>query len=110
MLRTLMISLVAAFVSAGAAQAAGVVIVHHTVKDYAKWLPAFEGDKAGQEAAGLTNPRIYHAEGKPNDVTIVFDMADYAKAKAFAASKALRATMTKAGVTGKPSISFLETP
>jgi len=91
----------------GAAQAAGLMIVQHTVADYAKWRPGFDGDKANQEAAGLTNPRVYQAVDNPNEITITFDMADAAKAKTFATSDALKTTMTKLGVKGKPQISFL---
>ena len=85
---------------------AGVLIIHHRVADYAKWRPVFVGDKARQEAAGLTNPDVYQGKN-PNDVFIIYDMADEAKAKAFAASKGLRDAMKKAGVAGKPDIMFL---
>lgn len=112
MIRTLFIAFVAAFAFAAAgvsaASAAGAVIVHHKVKDYAKWRPFFDADKANQEAAGLTNAHVYHSPTSANDVTIVFDMADLAKAKAFTTSKALKATMGKAGVVGKPTITFLD--
>ena len=94
--------------TAGVAQAAGVMIVHHKVADYAKWRPGFDGDKANQEAAGLTNPHVYQSVGDPNNITITFDMADAAKAKAFGTSKALKATMTKLGVKGKPELFYLE--
>ena len=91
----------------GVAQAAGMMIVRHTVADYAKWRPGFDGDKSNQEAAGLTNPHVYQAVDNAKDITITFDMADAAKAKTFATSKTLKATMTKLGVKGKPQISFL---
>ena len=91
----------------GAAQAAGMMIVHHVVADYAKWRPGFDNDKSNQEAAGLTNPHVYQSVDNSKDITITFDMADAAKAKAFATSKTLKATMTKLGVKGKPQISFL---
>ncbi len=112
MLKTLMVALIAAGALAfsGAASAAGLLIVHHKVADYAKWRPIFDGDKANQEAAGLTNPHVYHAVGKPNDLTITFDMADLAKAKTFGASKELKAAMAKGGVVGKPTVTFLEAP
>jgi hypothetical protein len=93
----------------GFAFAADVFVIHHQVADYAKWRPVFDSHKSTQEAAGLTNPRVYHALDNANDITIVFDMADPAKAKAFAASKDLSAKMTAAGVTGKPNFSYLET-
>jgi len=92
---------------AAAAGAADMMIVHHTVADYAKWRPAFDADVPNQVAAGLTDPHVYQSAGKPNTITITFNMADVTKAQAFAASKALKATMKKAGVVGKPEIFFL---
>ena len=91
------------------ASAAEVFVIHHKVADYAKWRPVFDSHKANQEAAGLTNPRVYHTLDNANDITIVFDMADLAKAKAFAGSKDLKAKMTKAGVMGRPTFTYLET-
>jgi hypothetical protein len=95
--------------SADVAGAAQVFVIHHAVADYAKWRPAFNSDKANQEAAGLTNPRVYHTLTDPNDITIVFDMADATKAKAFSATKRLKAKMVEAGVVGKPHFEYLET-
>jgi hypothetical protein len=43
-------------------------------------------------------------------VVILLEMADVAKAKAFAASDDLKAAMERAGVTGSPSVDFLEGP
>ena len=107
MFRTFLCAVAMAGLMMGAAEAAGLMIVRHEVADYAKWRPVFDADSANQLAAGLTNPRVYQAAGDPGDVTILFDMADVAKAQAFGSSDALKATMSKAGVTGKPEVSFL---
>jgi hypothetical protein len=93
--------------ASASASAAGMMVIHHKVADFAKWRPAFDGDKTHQEAAGLTNPHVYQAVDNPNDVTITFDMADAAKAKAFGTSKELKTVMSKAGVKGKPEVLFL---
>ena len=112
MLRSAIYAGLAAFTltaaAAGVAQA-GMFVIHHKVADYAKWRTAFDGDKTNQEAAGLTNPHVYQDVGSANTITITFDMADAAKAKAFGASKELKATMGKAGVKGKPELFFLDT-
>ena len=95
--------------SAGTAAAADLLVVHHKVADYAKWRPVFDGHKTRQEAAGLTNPRVYRALDDANDITIVFDMADPAKARTFTSSKDLKTTMGNAGVVGRPSFTYLQT-
>lgn len=95
--------------STGIAAAGDVLVIHHKVADYAKWRPVFDGHKSRQEAAGLTNPRVYQALDDANDITIVFDVADVAKAKTFTSSKDLKVTMGKAGVVGKPAFTYLQT-
>jgi hypothetical protein len=42
-----------------------------------------------------------------NDVWILFEANNLARAKAFCASADLRAAMKKAGVTGKPELAIL---
>lgn len=92
----------------GGAEAGSMMIIQHQVANYAKWKPAFNADKPNQEAAGLTNPHVYRAVGNANEITVTFDMADPAEAKAFATSPKLKSAMTKAGVIGKPEISYLQ--
>lgn len=108
MYRTFLCAVVAAVLAMGAAQAAGLMIIRHEVADYAKWRPVFDADSANQQAAGLTNPRVFQAAGHPDDVTILFDMADVTKARAFGASKRLRERMAMAGVKGKPEVLYLD--
>jgi hypothetical protein len=112
MTRILLAGAIAAALTLGtinAACAGEVFVIRHKVADYATWRPVFDKHKSMQVAAGLTNPRVYHTLDDANDLTIVFDMADAAKAKAFASSKDLKARMEKAGVVGQPVFSYLET-
>ncbi len=85
----------------------GEMVGHAKVADYAKWRAAFDADDANRQAAGLTNPRVYQSMDNPNELIIVFDMADVKKAKDFASSKTLKATMKKAGVRGKPDFWYV---
>jgi len=110
MLRAIMLALFAgalALVGTSAADAAQVAVFHVKVADYAKWRPGFDADKTNQEAAGLTSPHVYQSVTNPNDLTIMFAMADLAKAKAFSSSKALKEAMAKSGVVGKPTVKYL---
>ncbi len=113
MTRTLLLALATACAlvmagAAGAANAAGLLIIHHKVADYARWRPVFDRDRANLQAAGLTNGRVYRSTDDPNDVTVVLDMADAAKAKAYTQSDKLRQTMIGAGVQGQPEALFLD--
>lgn len=86
---------------------AGVMIVQHKVADYEAWRPVYDADAAKRAAAGLTNARVYRSADDPNDIVIIADMADLAKAKAFATSETLKESMEKAGVQGEPTITYL---
>lgn len=85
----------------------GEMVGHAKVADYAKWRPVFDADDTNRQAAGLTNPRVYQSMDNPNELIIVFDMADVKKAKDFASSKSLKAAMKKSGVKGKPDFWYV---
>jgi hypothetical protein len=84
-----------------------LLIVRHKVKDFATWKKTFDGHKAAQTAAGLTNPRVYLSADNPNETVVLFDAADIGKAKAFGASPDLKSTMQASGVIDKPDIYLL---
>jgi hypothetical protein len=67
--------------------AMGMMIIRHKVRDYGLWRPIFDGHATAQEAAGLSNPRVYHsADSNKSEIVVVFDTEDTKRAKAFAAS------------------------
>ena len=87
----------------------GMMIIRHKVRDYGSWRPIFDGHSKMQEAAGLTNPRVFHSsDSNKSEIVVVFDTKDTQKAKAFAASPDLKEAMSKAGVVDTPTIYFLE--
>ena len=86
----------------------GVMIVHHSVRDYAAWRPAYDAHEAARAAAGLTNGRVYRSAEDPNDILLLFDMADRQRAEEFGRSDDLRTTMQNAGVVGEPDIRFAD--
>ena len=81
------------------------------VANYAKWLPAYEGDDSARIASGLTNYVLGRGLGNDsNTVLVALKMADATKAKAFMNAAALKEKMKKGGVIGTPlSINFVET-
>jgi hypothetical protein len=87
----------------------GIMIVRHKVRDYGQWRPTFDQHAEMQTAAGLTNPRVYHAaDSNKSEIVVVFDTEETKKAKDFAASADLKEAMTQAGVLDTPTIYFLE--
>lgn len=83
------------------------MFVRHAVKDFTKWKPAFDADKSARQAAGLRELNLWRNADEPHEVILLFEVADLAKAKAFAASIEMRDKMTASGVMGRPEIVFL---
>ncbi len=87
-----------------------LAIIHHKVRDFAAWKSVFDDHKSVQVAAGMTNGRVFQGAENPNEVTILFDVADIARAKEFASSAELKTAMEGAGVVSAPSFHYLEGP
>lgn len=82
------------------------VSLHFKVKDYATWRKSYDGHETNRVSAGITNGRVFRRAEDPNDVVILQDVADVAKARTWLASEELKALMQKSGVIGSPSIRF----
>jgi hypothetical protein len=82
------------------------LMVKSKVKDWDAWKKVFDTDKQARMDAGLTDRVISHTVGDTHSITLVFAVADVAKAKAFAGSKELKDKMKEAGVEGPPTMFF----
>lgn len=80
--------------------------IHHKVKDYAAWRKGYDDHEKARHAAGITNGRVFRSAEDPNDVLILQDVADVAKARTWLGGDELKAAMTKAGVVGSPNVRF----
>jgi hypothetical protein len=80
--------------------------VHLKVKDYAIWRTGYDGREKSRLSAGITNGRVFRRAEDPNDVVILQDVADVAKARTWLASDEMKAAMEKGGVVGSPNIRF----
>jgi hypothetical protein len=85
------------------------LLVRHRIADYAKWRPFFDGDIPAQKKAGLKVLYVLREDKDPNNLFILFEAEDLAKAREFTESPDLRKTMEKAGVIDMPDIHFLHT-
>jgi hypothetical protein len=86
----------------------GVMIVHHAVRDYAAWRPAYDAHEAARRADGLTNGRVFRSTEDPNDILILFDTSDRRRAEEFGGSEDLKSAMQNSGVIGQPKIRFAD--
>ena len=80
--------------------------IHHKVQDYTKWRSGYDAHETSRLSAGITNGRVFRRAEDPNDVVVLQDVADVAKARTWFASDDLKAAMQKSGVIGSPSIRF----
>ena len=81
-----------------------VVEITHTVKDYAKWRPAFNSDSPARKASGLEDLVVGRGLEKDNNIMVVLKTSDVQKAKAFGADPRLKTAMEKGGVISKPDM------
>ncbi|HEY6504668.1 MAG TPA: hypothetical protein VIZ28_11885 [Chitinophagaceae bacterium] len=84
-----------------------MVIITHKVADYVKWIAAYEGHDSARLANGLHNYVIGRGMQDPDMVMVALKADDMAKAKAFIQDPGLKKAMQKGGVTGQPSVTFV---
>jgi hypothetical protein len=80
--------------------------VHFKVKDFNAWRTGYNENEKGRVSAGITNGRVFRSADDPNEVVVLQDVADVAKARNWFGSDDLKAAMQKDGVIGSPSIRF----
>jgi len=80
--------------------------IHFKVKDYTAWRTGYDSHEKSRLSAGITNGRVFRKAEDQNDVVVLQDVADVAKARTWFGSDDLKAAMLKSGVIGTPSVRF----
>ena len=80
--------------------------LHFKVKDFNAWRTSYNGHEENRASAGITNGRVFRSADDANEVVILQDVSDVAKARTWLGSDDLKAEMQKSGVLGSPSIRF----
>jgi hypothetical protein len=80
--------------------------VHFKVKDFNVWHTSYNANEKTRASAGITNGRVFRSADDQNDVVILQDVADVAKARTWYGSSEMKTMMEKSGVLGSPSIRF----
>jgi hypothetical protein len=83
------------------------MIIRQRVQELGKWKAAHKVHQQIRKTAGLKGIHVWHNIEDPNEIFLLFEGVDVAKAKTFATSVDLKEKMTKAGVIGPPEIFFL---
>jgi len=82
------------------------MIVSFGIKDYDAWRPVFDAAAAEREKAGVGDGQVYRNADRPNDLLVVFDVANEKSGRAWMTSPQVRAAWAKGGVIGTPSYRF----
>lgn len=85
-----------------------VMLIKHSVADYAKWKPAFDAHSPIRKENGQTDLDLLRGIDNPNLVLVVEKITDVQKAKDFTQLPDLKETMEKAGVNSAPEFSFFD--
>ena len=102
----LMLSLAPAAAFADQPNASALMIVTFSIKDYNTWRPVFDAAAPDRAQDGVGKGQVYRSADRPNDLLVVFDVADEKRARAWMASVQVRADWEKGGVIGTPSYRF----
>jgi len=83
------------------------VLVRFTVEDLAKWMPVFEEAGMLRRNFGSMGVRAFSKTDSPNEVVILGEYADIEKARQMFQSQEFREATARAGVQGRPDVTFL---
>jgi heme-degrading monooxygenase HmoA len=82
--------------------------VQHTVEEYDTWKSQFDGNAASRQASGSRGGVVLRNADDANQVVVLLEWDSLENARAFAESDDLRQAMQRAGVVGRPRVTFLD--
>jgi hypothetical protein len=80
--------------------------IHIKVKDYSAWRQAYDGREKSRLAAGITNGRVFRNAQDQNDIVVLQDVVDVAKARSWLGSDEMKTAMQTSGIVGSPNVRF----
>ena len=83
------------------------LLIRHTVEDYSAWKAVFDEQADLRRANGSQGGRLFRST-ESGEVLVLLEWDDLERARLFVDSDDLQEAMTRAGVTDRPDIWFLE--
>jgi heme-degrading monooxygenase HmoA len=83
------------------------MMVRHKVSNYAAWKTVFDAHGSTRKSFGSKSCQIFRDAENANQITVLFEWDTLENARRFTEASSLREAMEKAGVEGRPEISFL---
>jgi hypothetical protein len=84
--------------------------IRHKVDDYERWKQLFDGDAELRLAHGSGCARVFRNDSEPDEVWLLLEWDDLARARLFARSEDLVDFMNRAGIADHPDYWYLEEP
>jgi len=83
--------------------------VRQHVEDYGRWREGFDKHLSARQAAGATDEvYVMRDVDNPGEVTVILGWRSLEEARAFSQSNSLKEAMQDAGVTGVPTVRYLD--
>jgi hypothetical protein len=82
------------------------VTVRFRVQDFNAWHAAYNARERSRVSAGITDGRVFRGIDDPNEVVILQDVTDMAKARAWLASQDMLDALQEGGVVTAPTVRF----
>ena len=83
------------------------LIVRVTVQDFGRWKIVYDSNLPARQLAGLKELNLWLNADKPNEVVLLFEASDIAKAKAYTLSPELKEKLKAGSVIGPADNLFL---
>jgi len=84
-----------------------VAIIQHPIADYDHWRPIFDADDSARMSYGISKIGVGRMIDDPNQIIMYFRIEDTVRANACMNRPDLKTVMDSAGVTGPPSLEYV---
>lgn len=84
------------------------LLIMHRVEDYAKWRAVFDDKIELRRESGEMHAHVFRNADDPSNLVVLFDWDSLENARAYSQDPRLRAAMQEAGVSGPPTVVFLD--
>jgi heme-degrading monooxygenase HmoA len=84
------------------------LLIRHKVQNYPTWKAGFDEHESTRRANGSQGGWLFRNADDPHEVLLLLEWDDLERARLFVDSDDLQEAMTRAGVTDRPDIWFLE--
>jgi hypothetical protein len=83
------------------------MLVRHKVTDFSAWKRVFDSHSSAQHDAGLRVEQVLRNIDEPNEVFLLFAVANVESARGFVSSPEVPEAQRQSGVVDNPDIYFL---